>query len=68
MDVVKLLLDEAKRNDKVKKVLAETHELEGGVQVEAFALAIATIRDSKEDDSPYLGLAEEIKLLSRIAD
>lgn len=67
-DVVKLLLESAKTNDIIKKIIAETHELDGGIEVETFALAIATIRDKKEDDSPYLGLAKEITLLSRITD
>jgi len=67
-DVVKLLLERAKTDDKIKKLVAETHELEGGVQIETFALAIATIRSRDEDDTPYMALANEIKLLSRIAD
>jgi hypothetical protein len=67
-DVVKLLLDTAKTNDAVRKIIAKTHELDGGIEVETFALAIATIRDRKEDDAPYMELAKEIKLLSRIVD
>ena len=65
-DVVKLLLDSAKTNIEVKKIIAETHELDGGIEVETFALAIATIRERNGDDEPYMELAKEIKLLSRI--
>jgi|GEM_PF-6972907 hypothetical protein len=67
-EVVKLLLDTAKTNYEIKKIIAETHELEGGIEVETFALAIATLRDRKEDASPYMELAKEIKLLSRIIE
>lgn len=67
-DVVKVLLDSAKTNDTIKKVIAETHELDGGIEVETFALAIATLRERKEDTAHYEELAKEIKLLSRVVD
>ena len=67
-DVVKLLLDSAKTNDTIKKLIAKTHELEGGIEIETFALAIATLRERNEDDTRYTELAKEIKLLSRITD
>ncbi len=61
-NVVKLLLDTAKTNDPVKKIIAETHELEGGIEVETFALAIATLRNRHEDTMPYTQLAKEIRV------
>ncbi len=48
----------AKQNDIIKKIITESHKLDDGIEVETFALALATLRDRKEDDTPYLELAE----------
>ncbi len=52
--VVKLLLDTAKANDEIKNIIYENHDLEGGITVNTFQLAIATLRNREEDIAPYL--------------
>ena len=60
-DVVKQLLDSARKNPEIEKVLAKSHELDGGIETEALTLAIATLRHNGEDDSPYMDMVERLK-------
>jgi len=59
-DVAVALLDRAKQDHAFRKLVSESHPLDGGVEVEAFTLAIVNLKTAKVDHRPYLELAREI--------
>lgn len=62
-ELVKQLLERAKKDEDVKWLIAENHKVDHGIILDTFDLAILTIRDEHEDDAPYKELEKEIRKL-----